>query len=143
MKDIDPCVTDAIKLVGEQRELNESESDEMYTKLSGNHASMWQYLGPAFDPDKTQCTYTCVWQAFESFYDTQCSIQTEAEDRTNACVKWLHDLQTKIQKLEQVDDLVSPHPFSQFRDRFAQLKQRVEEITEFVMHKFRCSKFGV
>lgn len=129
---------DAIKQVGEQRGLSESECDEMRTTLS-----VWHYLGHGFDPDTMQCTYTCVWQAFETFYNAQAKPLAEEEDRPNACIKWLHDLKTKVENIEAVDDLVTPHPFSQFRDRFTQLKCRIDEITEFVMHKFRCSKFGV
>ncbi|CAM9158480.1 unnamed protein product [Ectocarpus sp. 12 AP-2014] len=31
--------------------------------------------------------------------------------------------------------------FSKFRDRFSQIFKRLDELTEFVMHKFRCFKF--
>lgn len=106
-------------------------------------ASMWRYLNANFDPDRTRCTYTCVWQAYESFYDSQCLRWTEQEDITNACVKWLHDLKTKVEKIEAVDDVHKSHPYAKHRDRLRQLKCRLDEITEFVMHKFRCSKFGI
>ena len=120
--------------------------DTIETKLpvcGTTPSAMWEYVHPSFDPDKNQCTYTCVWRAFETFYDTQCSQLAEEEDRTNMCVKWLHDLKTKVEKIEAVDDAEASHPFSEFRDRFTQLKCRIDELTEFVMHKFRCSKFGL
>lgn len=104
---------------------------------------VWEYVNLNFDPDKTPCTYTCVWQAFETYYDTQVKPLAEEEDRVNACVKWLHDLKTRVEKIEAVDDLLPSHPCAEHRDRLKQLKLRVDEITEFVMHKFRCLKFGV
>lgn len=104
---------------------------------------MWQYLDATFHPAICRCTYTCVWRAFEAFYDTRCLEMTEIEDRANACIKWLHEMRTKVERLEAVNDLVSPSPFSKHRRRFAELKQRADEITELVMHKLRCEKFGV
>lgn len=101
-------------------------------------ALVWHHLDPAFSPEENECTYICVWQAFETFYDAHAKTLVQEEDRVNACVKWLHDLKTKVEKVEATGDH-SP----EYRDRLVQLKQRVDEITEFVMHKFRCFKFGV
>ena len=133
------CFKQAIdRIVREQRELPNPPD-----VLVDNRCVVWQYLVPYFDPEKCPCTYTCVWKAFETFYDSQCSQLSHEEDKTNACVKWLHQLDTNIHNLEAADDLISTHPYAEYRDRFTQLRRRIDEISEFVMHKFRCAKFGL
>lgn len=128
-------------VLDEQSELTAS---EFFDRVKSNSPlGMWKYIDATFDPDVCRCTYTCVWRAYEAFYKRECLQLTEIEDRTNACIKWLHEIKTRVAKLEAVDDLVSPGPFAQSRSRFAELTLRLDEITEFVMHKLRCAKFGV
>jgi len=103
--------------------------------LAANQALAWQYLKVR----ECRCTFTSVWAAFETFFDEHCFNLGQEEDKTNASIRWLHDLKTRVSKLESVDDRLSCKPYVQHRDNFAQIRQRVDELTEFVMHKFRCS----
>lgn len=138
-QDADSCFADAICEILQEK----CHSNDMGSCLANNRALVWRYIHPSFDPRTCPCTYTCAWRAFETFFDEHCSDLKQEEDKANSCVKWLHGLQTKITNLEAVDDLNPTHPYAKHRDRFAQISKRLDELTEFVMHKFRCSKFGV
>ena len=139
-EDADSCFADVIDFILEKHH----NSNKIRSVLVEKQNLVWRYLDPNFDPHTCPCTYTCVWTAFEAYFDSCVDLtEEEEEDRTNTSVKWLHALKTKVANLEAVDDLFSPHPYAQHRGRFEQIRQRLDEITEFVMHKFRCSKFGV
>lgn len=134
----------AIDLALEPRyKLTETDTEEICGTLTANTCAIWVYLDPILDPVRNRCVYTGVWAAFETFFDRHCANLKEEEDRANVSVKWLHSLKLRVANLEAVDKLLPSHPFSQFRDRFAQISERLDELTEFVMHKFRCHKFGV
>ena len=136
-EDADSCFADAIDLILEQHH----NSNEIRSALVNNQDLVWRYIHSNFDLNTCPCTFTCVWKAFETYLNT--IDLTEKEDRANASVKWLHALKTKVANLEAVDDLVSPHPYAQHRGRLEQIRQRIDELTEFVMHKLRCSKFNI
>jgi len=113
---------------------------ELHRALVDNESLVWRYLQPSFNPELFTCTYDGVWRAFETFYNAMCVEFKELEDQTNASVKWLHRQKTRVANLEAVDKMFSVSPYAEHRDRFAQIHQRLDELTEYVMHKFQCSR---
>ena len=135
----DHCFAGAIDLIVDGGH-DLDNSPELHRALVDNQALVWRYLQRDFNPETFTCTYVGVWRAFETFYNAMCVEFKEAEDRTNASVKWLDRQKTRVANIEAVDKMFCVSPYAEHRDRFAQIHQRLDELTEYVLHKFNCLK---
>lgn len=142
-KDSDSCFADVIELILEHAKFDVCETFEIFNNLSTSHDPIWKYLRGVWDPETHVSSHTGVWNAFETFVKTNCVNLTEEEDKTNACVKWLHEIIIRVMNLEATDDLFGGRLYARHRNIFEQIRHRLDEIIEYELHKLRCFNFQI